>query len=458
MLNRCLEILKTAVRLTCLMGLAGTLMVATPAHGHRSPPANTAQSSFFQDACPGNLLVNPSFEGGGRQTEHLGTSLSSSVAHGWFPWFIRGDQRFNREPEFKIEDATRDPLRYRAHTGYFSQKFFTTWATHTAGIYQRVSVPPGTEVDFSIWVQIYTGEADGWDGEKHHSDPDAPGNYRAYVGIDPFGNTPPGAGAPPPDTVVWSEPTMTYDVWTQLSIQTVAQADHVTVYTRGQPEFSVKHNDSFWDTACLTVGGIAIPAGADAVVDTVALNFRAGPGTGYDIIDVLRQGDPLTVNARLTNNSWINVTSDTGTTGWVYTDLARLGIELEEVPIAQEIPPTPTPIPTDTPTPSPTPEPTVTSTLTNTPVPTSTPEPTQTPIPTNTAAPTTTPATTARASESTPPGGQQAPLPDSIVPGTNPPAQPQSEAEVRVFNCTPGLIVGSIGLLGLAIWSRRRYG
>ncbi|MFQ5859546.1 MAG: SH3 domain-containing protein, partial [Anaerolineae bacterium] len=337
MYNCPLWVLRTIVRVAGLFWLVGGLIVpAAPIYGYRDTLNHSARGTLFQDPCPGNLLTNPNFEGGSRNTEGLGTSLSSSVAHGWFPWFVRGDQRFNREPEFKVEDATRDPLRWRVHSGYFSQKFFTTWATHTAGIYQRVPVPPGNVVTFSAWVQIYTGEADGWDGEKHHSDPDAPGNYRALIGIDPFGNTPPGVGAPPPDTVIWSQPIMMYDVWTQLSVEAVAQADHVTVYTRGQPEFSVKHNDSFWDTACLTVGGgvsgASFPADADAVVDTAALNLRAGPGTEYDVIDTLRRGDPLTMEARVADSSWVSVITDAGTAGWVFTGLVWLGIDLEDVP------------------------------------------------------------------------------------------------------------------------------
>jgi uncharacterized protein YraI len=409
---------------------------------------------LFQDPCPGNLLANPSFEEGSRKTENLGTSLSSAVANGWFPWFIRGDQRFNREPEFKVEDATRDPLRWRVHTGYFSQKFFTTWATHTAGVYQTVAVRPGSTVQFSAWVQVYTGEADGWDGEKFLSDPKAPGNYRASIGIDPFGNTPPGVGAPPPDTVVWSEPIMTYDVWTQLSIQAIAQAGYVTVYTRGQPEFSVKHNDSFWDTACVTVGGVAIPANADAVVDADVLNFRAGPGTEYDIINTLQRGEPLTVEARLADNSWLSVTTDTGTAGWVFTDLLRLGIDLENVPVAQEIPPTPTPNPTATPEPSATlrqaqdtaPTPTATSTPTDTPVPTSTPAPTKTAVPTTAVTAAATPQVVTQAMEPTPASSEGASL-----------AEPTRSGGVsRTLNCMPALIALGIGLLGLLIWPRRR--
>jgi uncharacterized protein YraI len=478
MLYHPLRILKTVTWMAALIGLAGAVTVApAPVHGHHDALDQTPQRTLLQDACPGNLLVNPNFEGGARKTEDMGTSLSSSVAHGWFPWFIRGDQRFNREPEFKLEDATIDPLRWRVHDGYFSQKFFTTWATHTAGIYQRVPVRPGSGVNFTTWVQVYTGEADGWDGQKHNSDPDAPGNYRASIGIDPFGHTPPGAGAPPPDTVEWSAPIMIYDRWIQLSIRTTARGDHVTVYTRGQPEFSVKHNDSFWDAACLTVGGAPAapppapppapaPINADAVVNTAALNFRAGPGTGYDIIGVLRQGDPLTVETRVADNSWLHVKNNAGSVGWVFTGLLTLSIDLAGVPVAQDIPPTPTPLPTNTPAPSPiptetslptdTPAPTETSLPTETLSPVGTPEPTNSPVPLNVATPPATPEVMAQANQPVSAASEGENRPGSAAPEANAPAEPQPGGVPQALNCAPALIIAGISLLGAATLPRRR--
>ncbi len=223
--------------------------------------------------CSG-LLVNPGFEGAAYKTEALGTSLSSNLGEGWTPWSILGDATFNREVEYKPLDAATLPDRYRIHSGNRSQKLFTTWGTHTAGFYQRVKVVPGSKVTFSIWVQIYTGERELSSGGRFISDLESPteedkargpGGYKVFVGIDPYGDTPPAFGAPPSSNTVWSNPVIDYetrrvdssgvqiDDWVQLSVSTIAQREYITVYTKGQPEFPVKHNDSFWDDACLIV-------------------------------------------------------------------------------------------------------------------------------------------------------------------------------------------------------------
>lgn len=216
--------------------------------------------------CPDNRLANAGFEEGEYKTESVGTSLSSGMGNGWMPWSILGDAVNNREVEYKVLAANTLPSRYHIHGGNHSQKFFTTWGTHTAGFFQRVKVVPGSEVTFSIWAQIYTGERELSSADEFISDLDrSPGNYRVFVGIDPRGDTPPGFGAPPSPNTVWSPPVLDretriideqghqVDRWVQLSVSVIAQSDYVTVYTKGQPEFPVKHNDSFWDDACLIV-------------------------------------------------------------------------------------------------------------------------------------------------------------------------------------------------------------
>lgn len=221
-----------------------------------------------QDPCPGNPIANASMEEGARGTGELGTRPSATVANVWMPWSVWGYSPHSAEAEFDIEDITRlgRYSTYRVHSGRFSQKFSTTFGVHNAGIYQRVAVPKGSEVTFSIWVQIYTGQARDVSDANNEliSDLNEPGNYRVYAGIDPYGEVPPGFGAGPSEQTVWSEPVLDretrrfddgglpYDGWVQIQVQAKAEAEHVTVYSRGQPEFPVRANVSYWDDACLT--------------------------------------------------------------------------------------------------------------------------------------------------------------------------------------------------------------
>lgn len=214
--------------------------------------------------CPGNLLVNPGFEGGYYRGEDVGTSLSSWIANGWTPWSLVEGQQENREPEYFVVDRRQvSDGNYRVRSGNRSQKFFTLYATHTSGFYQRVQVNPGRRVVFSIWVQIATGEEDLTSDGRPISDLENPGEYQVFVGIDPHGGLPPAFGAPPPSHTIWSDPVVDHetritneegheiDAWVQLSVSAIAQEDYVTVYTKGTQEYAVKHNNSFWDDACL---------------------------------------------------------------------------------------------------------------------------------------------------------------------------------------------------------------
>ncbi|MGQ9492677.1 MAG: hypothetical protein ACUVR2_02795 [Anaerolineae bacterium] len=220
-----------------------------------------------QESCPNNRLANASFEEGARNTGEMGTRPSSIVATGWNPWSVWGYAPYSQEAEFDIEDITHlgRYSTYRVHSGRFSQKSSSSYAVHMAGLYQRVAVPKGSTVIFSIWVQIYTGQESSVSAGELVSDLNHPGNYRVYVGIDPYGREPAGFGAPPPEDMVWSDPVidretrrvneqgLPYDAWVQLKVTAKAAADHITVYTKGQPEFAVAHNVSYWDDACLSV-------------------------------------------------------------------------------------------------------------------------------------------------------------------------------------------------------------
>lgn len=76
------------------------------------------------------------------------------------------------------------------------------------------------------------------------------------------------------------------------------------------------------------------------------LNLRSGPGTTYDSIGVLNQGDTLDIQSRLANNVWIQVApARFDDLGWVNAapKFVQINVDLNTIPIV--VPPTPPPIP-----------------------------------------------------------------------------------------------------------------
>ncbi len=216
--------------------------------------ALTMMASSAQPAVQAvNLLTNPGFEEGFSHRvdpyePEKGPQGPLYVADGWELWYDNRDQCreglccYNFRPEYKDEDGYTHTDPQRVHSGRYAQKMFNTYATHTAGLYQRVAVPEGILLRFSIWVMVWSSQQD----DPHHSTED--GNYRVSVGIDPYGGTDPFS-----EQIVWSEEVVRYDEHIQLSVVAEAKAGYVTVFTRGRPEWWVKHNDSYWDDASLTL-------------------------------------------------------------------------------------------------------------------------------------------------------------------------------------------------------------
>lgn len=180
-------------------------------------------------------LLNPGFEGAFREVDGI-TELK--VASGWEPWW---DPKATR-PEYKRADLVVDPRR--VHSGSAAQQWFNNYATHTAGIYQRViGVPVGKTLVFETWVQAFSS---GQDDFTHSN-----GRYRMRIGIDPYGGLDPES----PD-VVWSnggnavEP---YDAYQLLHVEALARSDRATVFVWGQAEWPLKHNDAYCDDTRLYV-------------------------------------------------------------------------------------------------------------------------------------------------------------------------------------------------------------
>jgi hypothetical protein len=186
-------------------------------------------------------LANFDFEGGFSDRYGDGHVL---VAEGWEFWYQDGpgqDEGKNWRPTYLREDAS-NLEGLRVHSGRGSQKMGNLYASHNAGLYQRVGVQPGSKVTFTVWAQAWSSSKDD------NYSVSKPGDYRVSVGIDPTGGTNWAAS-----TVRWSEPRQEYNTWMQLSVSAQAEADAVTVFLRGQAEYAVKHNESAWDDACLEI-------------------------------------------------------------------------------------------------------------------------------------------------------------------------------------------------------------
>ncbi|NDJ84462.1 MAG: ABC transporter substrate-binding protein [Chloroflexi bacterium] len=116
------------------------------------------------------------------------------------------------------------------------------------------------------------------------------------------------------------------------------------------PPISAQPTSTPTPTLTPTPNPTATPSVVTATVTSRVLNLRTGPGTEYERIDQLQQGDQVTVAGRNQNFTWLFIQYQ-GRVGWVSADFVDLfdpGGLLATVPIVQA-PPTPTPQPTQAP-------------------------------------------------------------------------------------------------------------
>ncbi len=78
---------------------------------------------------------------------------------------------------------------------------------------------------------------------------------------------------------------------------------------------------------------------------TTPINVRSGPGTDYPVLDQLQPGQTAPVTGRNEDNSWWQISLESGVTGWVFGQLVSLTGGGEGVPVAQVPPPPPSPTP-----------------------------------------------------------------------------------------------------------------
>jgi LysM repeat protein len=283
--------MKLMLRATLYLVLAVTL--AWPA----ALPAAAAPAPAVPAADGPNLLQNPGFESPyGKQC--CQTDLSKyfpntpidevQVAHGWLAWWLEPDQDpFHpsqcpgqsctawHRPEYR-EANCGDVCANRVRSGSNSQKYFTFYSVHDAGMYQQVGgIASGARVRFSIYMQ-------GWSSSTDDATSVNPSPMGMRVGIDPFGGTNPYSA-----NVIWTAPFDTYDAWGLYTIEAVARNSVVTVFTRSNPTWGVPHNDIYLDDASLVVVGAAPATGGGSpppvptAMPANGLKYVVQPGDNY---------------------------------------------------------------------------------------------------------------------------------------------------------------------------------
>lgn len=184
------------------------------------------------------LLTNPGFE-----DPYIisGDDPPREVANGWSRWHVTSapdaPSYINSEPEFY--PAARDTAD-RVRSGENAQWILSFYATHVGGVYQTVSVTPGTTLRFSVFAYIWSSQFDEVDLSE------SGGDVTISVGIDPTGGT-----SGESDTIVWSEPGQIYDSYNEYSVEATTEGDTVTVFIRTAVGTPVKHNYIYLDDAVL---------------------------------------------------------------------------------------------------------------------------------------------------------------------------------------------------------------
>lgn len=200
-------------------------------------PAQAQQST--------NLLVNPGFEGlyskqccENTSQFQVNTPIEKvQVSFGWTAWWIEPDASHPNHCT-NCTPWSRPEFRYSTliHSGSSSQFYFTSYAIHQAGVYQRVSgVTPGQRLQFSAYMFATSAKDNVFD---------------LKVGIDPTGGTNPFSSG-----VIWGPSFSAFGSWLLYSVEAVAQNSTVTVFTYSRPSWAFESSGVYLDDASLIVTG-----------------------------------------------------------------------------------------------------------------------------------------------------------------------------------------------------------
>lgn len=205
-----------------------------------------------------NLVRNAGFEGGWHWQG--GDTFLGKVADEWTAWWLdeasgkdpgAADFWKNQRPEYGLA-GMEYYVPDQVHGGSRSLQYGKRYATHTAGVFQRISgITPGAKLRFTAWGFVYG---------KDQNSSKRPGFAHMRIGIDPTGGTNTFGGS-----IVWSPEASPVAVnsgsnWHQFSVEAEAQNSTVTVFLYSSPEWPM--DDALttqWDDTSLVVTTPAEP-------------------------------------------------------------------------------------------------------------------------------------------------------------------------------------------------------
>ncbi|MEQ8673374.1 MAG: LysM peptidoglycan-binding domain-containing protein [Aggregatilineales bacterium] len=293
-----------------------------------------------------NLLENPGFE---NPYVDRGGNPARMVAQGWTPWHVQatvGQASYqNQQPEY-VQTA---PNSLRVRNGNNAQHYFSYFATHQGGVFQRVTgITPGTEMRFDVYAYVWSSTFS--DGE----DSDRPGGVIVQVGIDPTGGTD-GTST----NIVWSLPAEQYDAYRNYAISATAASNAVTVFVRSQVSVAVENNHIYLDDATLAV--------STDQSNPIPTNTSQPAATNTVVVVPTNTSQPVATNTTQPTNTLVPATNTAIPTATTVDS----GTGTDPTPTAEGFVPTNTAIPLN---PTNTSEPVATNTsepvVTNTAVPT----------------------------------------------------------------------------------------
>lgn len=208
----------------------------------------------------GNLLTNPGFE---PPFQTVSGEPPRMVAQGWTPWHISGQGTSFSEliqPEYyPASDDTNGLGIPRIRSGNDAQQYFTFFATHAGGVYQRVTgLTSGTQYRFQVYAYVWSTSLDNPETSEN------PGGVVMQVGIDPTGGT-----NGESSSIVWSTAgSPQYDAYVPYQVTAAAQGSAVTVFVRSTVSAAVKNTVIYLDDASLTLASTPTTAPSTATPTT----------------------------------------------------------------------------------------------------------------------------------------------------------------------------------------------